>query len=37
MTLGAFASDAGMGLLAMVVAPHNLPIILLATAMAGAG
>ena len=37
MTLGAFASATGMGLLAMAVALHSLPIFLLATAMAGAG
>jgi hypothetical protein len=37
MTLGAFASAAGMGLLAMAVALHSLPIFLLATAVAGAG
>jgi hypothetical protein len=37
MTLGAVASAAGMGLLAMAVALHSLPIFLLATAMAGAG
>jgi MFS family permease len=37
MTLGAFASATGMGLLAMAVALHGLPIFLLATAMAGAG
>ena len=37
MTVGAFASATGMGLLAMAVALHGLPIFLLATAMAGAG
>jgi hypothetical protein len=37
MTLGAFASATGMGLLATAVALHSLPIFLLATAMAGAG
>jgi MFS family permease len=37
MTLGAFASAAGMGLLALAVALHSLPVLLLATAMAGAG
>ena len=37
MTLGAFASATGMGLLAMAVALHGLPIFLLTTAMAGAG
>src|SRR6266404_2865721 len=37
MTLGAFASAAGMGLLALAVALHGLPAFLLATAMAGAG
>jgi hypothetical protein len=37
MILGAFASAAGMGLLAMAVALHSLPIFLLAIAMAGAG
>ena len=37
MTLGAFASAAGMGLLALAVALHGLPVFLLATAMAGAG
>jgi Major Facilitator Superfamily len=37
MTLGAFASATGMGLLAMAVALHGLPIFLLATVMAGAG
>jgi MFS family permease len=37
MILGAFASAAGMGLLALAVALHSLPIFLLAIAMAGAG
>ena len=37
MTLGAFASTAGMGLLALAVALHGLPAFLLATAMSGAG
>jgi MFS family permease len=37
MTLGAFASAAGMGLIALAVALHTLPVFLLATAMAGAG
>jgi MFS family permease len=37
MTLGAFASAAGMGLLALAVALHGMPAFLLATAMAGAG
>ncbi len=37
MTLGAFASATGMGLLALAVALHGLPAFLLATAMAGAG
>ena len=37
MTLGAFASTAGMGLLALAVALHGLPAFLLATAIAGAG
>ena len=37
MTLGAFASATGMGLLALAVALHGLPAFLLATATAGAG
>jgi hypothetical protein len=37
LTLGAFASATGMGLLATAVALHRLPIFLLATTMAGAG
>jgi hypothetical protein len=37
MTLGAFASATGMGLLAVAVALHSLPIFLLATTIAGAG
>jgi hypothetical protein len=37
MTLGAFASATGMGLLAMAVALHSLAIFLLASATAGAG
>jgi predicted MFS family arabinose efflux permease len=37
MTLGAFASAAGMGLLALAVALHSLPVFLLAIGMAGAG
>jgi hypothetical protein len=37
MTVGAFASAAGMGLLALAVALHGLPAFLLATATAGAG
>jgi MFS family permease len=37
MTLGALASAAGMGLLALAVALHGLPEFLLATAVAGAG
>jgi MFS family permease len=37
MVLGALASAMGMGLLALSVALHDLPIFLLATAIAGAG
>jgi MFS family permease len=37
MTLGALASTTGMGLLAVSVALHNLPVFLLATSTAGAG
>ncbi len=37
MMLGAFASSAGMGLVALAVGRHSLPIFLLATATAGAG
>ena len=37
MILGALASATGMGLLAVAVALHDLPIFLLATAIAGAG
>jgi predicted MFS family arabinose efflux permease len=36
MVLGALASAAGMGLLAIAVARHNLPVFLLATPVAGA-
>ncbi len=37
MALGALASAAGMGLMALAVARHELPIFLLATTTAGAG
>jgi MFS family permease len=37
MILGALASSTGMGLLALAVARHSLPLFLLATATAGAG
>jgi predicted MFS family arabinose efflux permease len=37
MILGALASATGMGLLALAVACHSLPVFLLATATAGAG
>jgi hypothetical protein len=37
MTFGALASATGMGLLALSVALHNLPVFLLATSTAGAG
>lgn len=37
MTLGALASASGMGLLALAVALHDLPVFLLATATAGTG